>query len=116
MGYPYIKINKKVIFTSAEAYLINLDQYVGEDDRDKAWEGVEAVMMKDIMPHYAISNTGSLFCGDDPDSSYNQLRSMVLFSLIAASMLYETVWAEKLSARLSPKSLAELCQKLNIFL
>ncbi|MDE6335513.1 MAG: hypothetical protein K2J63_08125 [Muribaculaceae bacterium] len=116
VGYPYIKINKKVIFTSAEAYLINIDQYVGEDYRDKAWEGVEAVMMKDVIPHYAVSNTGSLFYGDDPDSPYNQLRSIVLYSLIAASMLYETVWAEKLSARLSPKSLAELCQKLNIFI
>ena len=115
VGYPYIKINKKVIFTSPEAYLVNLDQYVVEDYRDKAWEGIEVIMMKDVMPHYAVSSIGILFYGDDPDSPYNQLRSMMLYSLIAASMLYEKVWAENLSARLSPNKLTELCQQLNIF-
>ncbi len=116
VGYPYIKINRKVIFTSAQARLVNLDQYVVEDYRDKNWEGVEVIMMKDIMPHYAITDTCSMFCGDDPDSPYNQLRSMLLHSLISASMLYERVWTEKLTLTLSSKKLAELCQKLNIFM
>lgn len=116
VGYPYIRINKKVIFTSAQARLVNLDQYVGEDYREKEWEGIEVIMMKDIMPHYAITDTCSMFYGDDPEAPYNQLRGMLLHSLISASMLYETVWAEKLTLSLSPKKLTELCQKLNIFI
>lgn len=115
VGYPYIKINKKVIFTSPHACLVNLDQYVVEDHREKEWEGIEVVMMKDIMPHYAITETCSMFFGDDPDSPYNQLRAMLLHSLISASMLYETVWVQRLAPILSPKKLIDLCKTLNIF-
>jgi len=113
VGYPHIPVKKKVIFTSHEANLMNLDDYRCHD----SWKDVEVIMLKSVVPAYAINKSGCILDKERaPKDLKNQLREMLLFSISATAMLYESACSERLTLSMTPKILFALCRRNNIFM
>ena len=112
IGYPHIPVKKKVIFTSHEANLVNLDDYLSHKD----WKDVEVIMLKTVIPEYAINKSSCILDRKRSlDDVKNQLREMLLFSISATAMLYGAVCNERLTLSVTPKNLSALCRKNHIF-
>ncbi len=112
IGYPHIPVKKKVIFTSHEANLMNLDDYRCHS----SWLNVEVIMLKSIVPAYAINKSRCILDKERaPKDLKNQLREMLFFSISATAMLYESVCSEKLTLSVTPKTLSALCKRNYIF-
>lgn len=116
IGYPAIPVNRKVIFTSPEASLININDFAKEDSMYK-WNDVEVLMAKDFRLGSVINKGGCILNIDyEPKSSINLLRSSLITALTATSIIFEDIWNRKLMAKLTPEILAKLCFENYIFL
>lgn len=112
IGYPHIPVKKKVIFTSREANLVNLDDYLSHPD----WKDVEVIMLKTVIPEYAIDKSSCILDRKRPiDDLKNQLREMLLFSISATAILYEAACNERITLSMTPRNLSALCERKHIF-
>lgn len=112
IGYPHIPVKKRVIFTGNEANLINLEDYRSHD----SWQNVEVIMLKSIVPTYAINKSRCILDKERaPKDFKNQLREMLLFSISATAILYESVCRERQTLSVTPKTLSTLCRRNYIF-
>lgn len=99
MGYPPMRIYKRVIFTAPNMRLINYDTY----RYDKSWAGVDIVEVN-RRPEFPIVPTSRSLVSHRPDSSPEQLeidRRLV----VCLSVLSDILSAHDISevARLGPK-------------
>lgn len=113
IGFPYIPVNKKVIFTSNEAELINRDDYVNHDE----WKDVE-IIMQNTMPGQYIFNTSRCLAvsTEKYNSPLNQLLGGLLYSLSATGIIFEASLDSCNLTRLDAKTLDQICKKRGIFI
>lgn len=114
IGYPFINIRMKVIFTHPEAGLLNREEYDVGGGNHRMWEGIDVLMLRSILPAYAFSET-RFFLWDDPESLQGNLYTALLHSMAAVSILYNYVRTKEQMLKINDSTLSSLCSKNEIF-
>lgn len=115
IGYPAVTIKPKVIFADLRANLINRCEYDGPEAAKDDWRGIDVIMYRDIDPEYPIHDVGNLMYEECENGLIHQLRVALIHSISATAMICHSISINKKWLKLTPRVLAALCKKNNIF-
>lgn len=90
IGYPHVNIKREVVFTSAGAKLMNIDEYTGLGVHVHDWDGVSVgFSAKSASPYFY----DSIHFLDEfkVNSLRNDLLNMLIDSLAATSVIYKRI-------------------------
>lgn len=129
IGFPYIGIQKLVMFCNHEASLINREDYEEGGEHAHLWEGVQVVTGSDYVRHNFVRSAAQGFIssrgffdglGDEDDivgtTPIEQMRITLLNAITATSVLIDAALRKELILKLTPEVLGRLCEEEEIFL
>lgn len=115
IGYPFVEIECKAVFSSPAANLINREDYIKGGDMSTNWAGVDVIMIKDVLPGRAIPNQGSFFADPTgPENLRRDIEYMLVRAVAAASEIYKMI-LDRGIYKVTDAFIARKCRELKIF-
>lgn len=114
LGYPMMRVHRKVYFSHPGAYFINFDDYTGENSDNSDWEGVEVVTRKQLGSQFYIDAAYPI-AYTVPDSPWKEMNHSLMIALRTAQLAFCVLDQGSSMMDLSHKNIQRAIERCNIF-
>lgn len=114
IGYPMVRIRRRVLLASPELNLLNRDDYQPGGAYASEWRGVEVFERSQMGRKPFIGKTVPLIIPDEK-SEWLRMDLLLVYSLVAAAIVYNAAGHDSHSRSLTSARIDKLIERTEIF-